>query len=229
MVLFTAVAVLLLNAARVHDWDAGTSFGSRYLCGALPFVALGLPRGLGALGPARPWVVGAGLVLAGLGPTTMPGSAQTSFASLLLLGPRACGLCVLTLGVDPGTSPALTTTLLSAFGLAAAATTALFLVAPRAPRGAVAAALLAPLLLGAPSLRTWTTEGKRAIDRGFARITRTSSRGTLAGRTRRPGPGAWSGSWVTWATPTWRSRPWRSSSSLPPTTSWPGARWPSSS
>lgn len=170
--LFTAVAVLLLNAARVHDWDAGTSFGSRYLCGALPFVALGLPRGLGALGPARPWVVGAGLVLAGLGPTTMWGSAQTSFASLLLLGPRACGLCVLTLGVDPGTSPALTTTLLSAFGLAAAATTALFLVAPRAPRGAVAAALLAPLLLGAPSLRTWTTEGKRAIDRGFARITR---------------------------------------------------------
>lgn len=170
--LFTSVAVLLLNAARVHDWDSGTSFGSRYLCGALPFVALGLPRGLQALGPARPWIVGAGLVLAGLGPTTMWGSAQTSFESLLLLGPRACGLCVLTVGVDPGTSPALTTTLVSAFGLAAAATTALFLVAPRAPRGAVAVALLAPLLLAAPSLRTWSVEGKRAIDRGFALITR---------------------------------------------------------
>jgi hypothetical protein len=65
-----ALAVLLANAARLRDWSAGFSFGPRYAASALPFLALGYPRGLELAGRAGKVVVAASAFLAFAGATT---------------------------------------------------------------------------------------------------------------------------------------------------------------
>lgn len=107
----------LANASRAsNDWDAGHSYGARYAINALPFLALGLPRGLELLGRAGPWVLAGSALCAGLGAVSDWGRyVWTSVDFVWWLGPRARGLELLLLGPAPRE---LAAALVSAVGLA---------------------------------------------------------------------------------------------------------------
>lgn len=150
----TATVVLLLNAARVHDWHAGTTWGPRYLTGALPFVALGLPAGLALLGRARAAVVAACVAVAAVGAVAGTWGPPRHLVELLAIrGPHAAGAAALVLG---DARPSFAAALLSCAALTAAAPLAVWLVRPTArPRWLVAAAL-GPLVVGGLGLQGWT-------------------------------------------------------------------------
>lgn len=149
----------LANAARAVDWTAGQSYGARYAVAALPFLALGLPRGLALLGRAGPWAVGLSAMCAGLGAAAEWGrSVWTSIDCAWFLGPRAPGLELLLLGPGP---KELWAALVGAAAVAVLAPAALWVVGGRASRGA--------LLLGAGLSFAIGAHGVASVARAGAR------------------------------------------------------------
>lgn len=129
LALLAAVGVFFANASRTHDWAAGFSFGPRYASAALPFLALGYPRGLALAGRAALPVLAASTLVAFAGATTdWTFSLAGTFEQLWLLG------------LHEGVAPR----------LAAALFAAALLLAPRGRFLPWAALALVPLALEAP-------------------------------------------------------------------------------
>jgi hypothetical protein len=165
-----AALVLSTNAARVHDWAGGTCFGARYSMAALPFVLLGLPRGLALAGTAGPWVVAASGALAITGAsvvgttTGFPFTVASALEGLWLFGPRTLGLSVVLLGLgdhDPSGANALVALAALSFVLPLA----VLLVRPTAPRGVFVALVLAPSLALSPFAARWLRQGPDSVRR----------------------------------------------------------------
>jgi len=97
--LAAASLVILANAARSHDWAAGNSFGPRYSIYSLPFLALGLPRGVEVVGRAFVAVAATSAAFNLVAASTNWGfSAVTTYACFFDLGPRTIGVTSLLLG-----------------------------------------------------------------------------------------------------------------------------------
>ncbi|MBI3724686.1 hypothetical protein HY251_12130, partial [bacterium] len=182
LALVAAFLVILANASRARDWDAGASFGARYTTPALPFLALGLPRGLELLGrTARPVALASG-ALAFVGATSEWGfSVLTSLESIVVLGPRARGLTQIFPGVDPKVvagPDALAVALLSALAVSSALVLAWLVLQER--RRDVAPLVLLPWLACVPVTVSVLSHGPTAVDARFVELTRREARRQIA-------------------------------------------------
>lgn len=153
LALLGAAGVFGANAARTRDWAAGFSFGPRYASAALPFLALGAPRGFALLGPAAPCLVGLSSLVALSGALTdwtysLPGTFE-----IVWLG-----------GVHAS----------AALAAAGATAVAVLLLSPRS-RGEWLGLALVPLALATPgALReAWT---RRPATSGLAEVERRERR-----------------------------------------------------
>jgi hypothetical protein len=164
LALGAALVAILSNAGRVHDWHSGSSYGARYCAAALPFVALGYPRVLDALGRA-PRIALAVLTFAaaGLGATTDWGrSIFSNLDSLRILGPRACGLSALLLHVPPDTAT-FATALTGTLALAIAVPLAWKILRPGTRAEALLALGVGLWVVGAPGVTGAFEEGNLRI------------------------------------------------------------------
>jgi hypothetical protein len=153
---------LASHASRLLDWD-GCAFGSRYSIATLPFLALGLPRGLELLGRWRWPVVLASAALASVGTSvdwlyigTLPWNlrriAITGPYTVLVSGPsRMTGAGALAAGL------ALSAVLALAYAIAA----------PKRSRAVLAALVLVPLLASVPSAVGLARGGQRAASQAI--------------------------------------------------------------
>ncbi|MBI3726073.1 hypothetical protein HY251_19260 [bacterium] len=135
--------ILLAHASRTRDWPAGSSFGARYSIAALPFLALGYPRGIELAGRAARPILAGSFLLALVGATndwgaSMIGNLETAW----LLGPRTRGLNMLLLGTGELTATA-RTSLLACFVLSSALPAAAILLVRSRSLGRSASAILA--------------------------------------------------------------------------------------
>lgn len=163
------VALLFLVNAGRPDWAAGYSFGSRYTSGALPFVALGLPRGFALAGAIGKATLGASVALAvGASATNWGFSSLTTLGTLLRLGPRTMGLADVLLGAGDHETTG-HCALVAAAALAVALPVAATLLGARAiesparRRAALFALALAPLLLCLPIAATLARSGPPGV------------------------------------------------------------------
>jgi beta-lactamase class A len=164
----TVLAVLLAHAARGIDWHGGWSHGPRYSISALPFLALGFPRGLGLLGRAAWPVAAASSFLAWVGATvewTVVGSVAGNVREFFLLGPRTRALDGVLLGAGPS-AVTTATSIVSSFALMTAFAAAAALLVPRARRLLVCVAL-APWVASVPfHVRTFVV-GPAGVQRAY--------------------------------------------------------------
>ncbi|HZU97411.1 MAG TPA: hypothetical protein VFF73_11990 [Planctomycetota bacterium] len=145
--LAAACAVILTHSLRAFDWD-GCAFGPRYSIGALPFVALGLPRGIDLLGRALGPVAGASVFLSWLGTSldwmAVGAGLSWNLVFLTITGPYTILL----------TGP-LRVTVAGALAAGAVvggvAAVAYLLAVARPARGILALVLVAPVLLALPA------------------------------------------------------------------------------
>lgn len=157
--LVVVALTFLANAARAADWTGGLGYGPRYAVAALPFLALGLPRGLALLGRAGPWAVGLSATCAGLGAVTDWGSSVlTSVDFVWLLGPRAPGLELLLLGPAP---LALWAALVGAAAVVVLAPAALWITRDHASRGALLLSAALSFAIGAHGVASVARAGAR--------------------------------------------------------------------
>ncbi len=170
LALAVALLVLLANASRALDWEGGWSYGARYSLAALPFLALGLPRGLALLGRARRPLVATSIFLAWVGATVDWGFAQTllgNLRELVILGPRARGVTALVLGTSP-MAVSTGTALVSAFVLSVAFSVA-HRILRRGTRGRAVPAIvaLAPWVASIPFHVRHATGGDASVRAAF--------------------------------------------------------------
>jgi hypothetical protein len=168
--LAVSLLVVLANAARAGDWQGGWTLGARYALVALPFLVLGLPRGLELLGPCARPIAALSVFVAWIGATvewTYVGSFLGNVRAFLILGPRVRGIQTLLLGA-PSTAATRSTVLLAAFTLSVAAPLALCLVRPRTRlRGLAPLLALAPWLVCVPYHVRRASGGPAAVSRAY--------------------------------------------------------------
>jgi hypothetical protein len=155
-------ALLLLNASRADDWNAGYAWGPRYTINALPFLALGYPRAARLLGRAALPAFAASVAAAFIGSTCPWGfDVRETLDSLFIAGPRADGAAALLLSVHSGfadVSPH--SMLLVSAGVAAA----LVLVSRPKDTAARGALVLAPWFFWAPARIHRFVAGPSGVD-----------------------------------------------------------------
>ena len=140
------VVLLLLNASRGDDWNAGYAFGPRYTINALPFLALGYPRAVQLLGRAARPAFAASVVVAFVGSTCPWGfDVLETLDAFFITGPRADGAAAMILSVDRGVDVAPLSMLFLSVGAGSIA-----LLVSRS-RGVAVALVLAPWLAWAPA------------------------------------------------------------------------------
>jgi hypothetical protein len=181
-----AALVLIGNAARAGDWHGGWSLGARYTLPALPFVVLGLPRGLTLLGRAARPLAAVSVFLAWVGATiewTYVGSFLGNVRAFLILGPRARALQAIVLGVPP-TSVTRSTALLAALLLSVAFPLAHRVIGPRTRLRALTPLLaLAPWLASIPYHFRLALEGPAAVHQAFRASYAAEARAFVEGTT----------------------------------------------
>lgn len=164
VVLGAALVAFASNASRVNDWHGGPTFGTRYAVNALPFVALGLPRGLALLGRAGPWVAAWSALVQVVGAVTeFRFSFPANVELLVVHAPRMRAVNTL-LGADLFAVD-VRTNAVAALVLSLAVLAAFHLLRPRTDLAWKLAAALAAWLLFLPFFAILFLRGPSGIER----------------------------------------------------------------